>query len=453
MVYPVQTLPPEIISEIFVNCLSVPYREPDPNRAPLLLGRICRQWRSIALSTPKLWSRVVRYDVPDVVVPTDSLCELLKIWLARSGSHPLTIHLTYEDWSGHGVVDHSRLNHQYLQDLLLQHAHHWEIVTLAPVHEDLEQFFGDSSQVFPLLKSLDVSCARYEGFEENTTALLPSLDNCPQLREFTVHTTLLSPFPTQIPWAQLTQFVGHSITLEQARQVLQVALHLRICHLDFEERYGDSVLLDSAENDFFFTLPELKSLELTCEGRLAQDLMPLPTLTIPALGELHIGGIDSECLTTFFSFQSRSSCLLTRLHVLLELDEPHLVQFLLAVPHLVELHVQLYVGVLGTNRALCLLTLGGQHQYLPRLKTLSILRNGTEPPLDYQVLVDMLESRERNDNDARLAEFRSSMSWGRSEPQPEDPQLGRLTALKQRGMRISINEPWTVVNVLLDHEM
>ncbi|KAJ7780860.1 hypothetical protein DFH07DRAFT_696173, partial [Mycena maculata] len=46
--YPVLTLPDEIVSEIFLDCLPV-------CRSPMKLGQICSQWRDIAVSSPTLW--------------------------------------------------------------------------------------------------------------------------------------------------------------------------------------------------------------------------------------------------------------------------------------------------------------------------------------------------------------------------------------------------------------
>ncbi|KAJ7667265.1 hypothetical protein B0H17DRAFT_836591, partial [Mycena rosella] len=55
-VYPVLTLPPEIVSQIFVNCLPIHGRvRPSPTTAPLTLTQICHHWREIALSTSALW--------------------------------------------------------------------------------------------------------------------------------------------------------------------------------------------------------------------------------------------------------------------------------------------------------------------------------------------------------------------------------------------------------------
>ncbi|KAJ6525361.1 hypothetical protein B0H19DRAFT_862735, partial [Mycena capillaripes] len=54
--YPVLSLPTEITSRIFVECLPTHgYVRPSSRRAPLLLMRVCRQWEGIALKTSEPW--------------------------------------------------------------------------------------------------------------------------------------------------------------------------------------------------------------------------------------------------------------------------------------------------------------------------------------------------------------------------------------------------------------
>lgn len=60
---PALRLPPELLSEIFLECLpeGIPYLKcsgywRSKHEAPVKLGRICRAWRQTALSTPQLWS-------------------------------------------------------------------------------------------------------------------------------------------------------------------------------------------------------------------------------------------------------------------------------------------------------------------------------------------------------------------------------------------------------------
>ncbi|KAF8199990.1 hypothetical protein K438DRAFT_1516203, partial [Mycena galopus ATCC 62051] len=53
---PLRRLPLDIIEEIFVACLPA-HRNcvMSAQDAPVILGRVCSSWRSISLSTPRLW--------------------------------------------------------------------------------------------------------------------------------------------------------------------------------------------------------------------------------------------------------------------------------------------------------------------------------------------------------------------------------------------------------------
>ncbi|KIL67071.1 hypothetical protein M378DRAFT_52626, partial [Amanita muscaria Koide BX008] len=57
----IQRLCPEILAEIFTFCLpyapEVPWRveRTSSRNAPLLLCSVCSSWRSLAISTPRLW--------------------------------------------------------------------------------------------------------------------------------------------------------------------------------------------------------------------------------------------------------------------------------------------------------------------------------------------------------------------------------------------------------------
>ncbi|KAJ7114154.1 hypothetical protein C8R43DRAFT_935280, partial [Mycena crocata] len=55
-VSPVRKLPHDILGEIFVACLPTDrYPILHQRDSPLLLSHICSDWRSVALSTPRLW--------------------------------------------------------------------------------------------------------------------------------------------------------------------------------------------------------------------------------------------------------------------------------------------------------------------------------------------------------------------------------------------------------------
>lgn len=101
VVYPVLTLPMEILAHIFVGCLPRHGRvRPSAHMPPLTLAHICGQWRDIALSTPELWSSV---DLAFASRRTrrDSLLlnqeetnhgahPLLEMWFSRAKGRPLS---------------------------------------------------------------------------------------------------------------------------------------------------------------------------------------------------------------------------------------------------------------------------------------------------------------------------------------------------------------------------
>ncbi|KAG1874359.1 hypothetical protein F4604DRAFT_740487 [Suillus subluteus] len=94
LVSPLWRLPSEVLSHIFVHCLPEDkYLSPALELAPVLLTRICRRWREVAVGTPSLWCRL---EVPWVPRTQQGLSfrVCLHIWLQRSQGRPLSLALT-----------------------------------------------------------------------------------------------------------------------------------------------------------------------------------------------------------------------------------------------------------------------------------------------------------------------------------------------------------------------
>lgn len=91
----IRTLPPEIVAKIFEFCLCVE-QELHPSRAPILLTRVCREWRDFSLDLPQLWTHLVMPWVPirqcDKIMPST-----VNMWLSASACSPLD--LTFENGS------------------------------------------------------------------------------------------------------------------------------------------------------------------------------------------------------------------------------------------------------------------------------------------------------------------------------------------------------------------
>ncbi|KAK1235057.1 hypothetical protein PQX77_001722 [Marasmius sp. AFHP31] len=142
---PFRRVPEDVCREIFMHCLpSIDFISPSTGHAPLLLTTVCRQWRAIAVSMPKLWSSIRVADIPtgynwDPVVYKKlirGIDEGVKLWLTRSGSSPLRLSLR-----NLGGVDLSAR----FKKTLLQSASRWTALELRVV----------SGKVFETLIAID----------------------------------------------------------------------------------------------------------------------------------------------------------------------------------------------------------------------------------------------------------------------------------------------------------
>ncbi|KAF8891925.1 hypothetical protein CPB84DRAFT_1683133, partial [Gymnopilus junonius] len=118
---PIRGLPDDVLCDIFYHCLPS-HRNPilSTSEAPLLLTQVCSKWRSVALSSPALWARLhisfshdhrglFRNYTPNLWLWSETnpsevrqakaikilgrRVEVIKNWLARSGTCPLSISL------------------------------------------------------------------------------------------------------------------------------------------------------------------------------------------------------------------------------------------------------------------------------------------------------------------------------------------------------------------------
>ena len=81
-------IPPEVLGEIFYHCLpKTPYIIPKGNESPMVLTRVCRRWRNVAISTPHLWSSLSIH--LEKIARDPCYRRGCETWLARAKSVPL----------------------------------------------------------------------------------------------------------------------------------------------------------------------------------------------------------------------------------------------------------------------------------------------------------------------------------------------------------------------------
>ncbi|KAJ6461796.1 hypothetical protein C8R45DRAFT_841877, partial [Mycena sanguinolenta] len=123
--YPVLTLPPEITAEIFKWCIDTGLRL-HPSLAPLLLTRICRDWRALTFSTPALWDTISEIDF-GVHPRTEAFVET---WFSRAGTRPLSL----------GINFPQSLDLPSLESVIFRHASQLQSLHLVTNSEGLSAF-------------------------------------------------------------------------------------------------------------------------------------------------------------------------------------------------------------------------------------------------------------------------------------------------------------------------
>ncbi|KAJ7113018.1 hypothetical protein C8R44DRAFT_741358 [Mycena epipterygia] len=307
-IYPVLTLPDEIVSEIFVGTL------PEYPLSPLVYGllsptslsQICHKWREIALFTPMLW-RAISFTVPSEFSPQFSLVtrlflahifrllDVLETWLSRSGSSPLSIGL--DDPTLAASLS------PFLR-VLLPHFARVEHLQLSYKEDPAEDPVDSTMIALPLLRSLDLGSYHHTPITVFAQA--------PQLRTAILRNA--GACETVLPRGQLTTLVLEYISNDVCAAILDQAASLVFCKIVVVNK---SVHPDTPIP--IIPLPHLTALGLTSfYPSMSHDAVtPLLTaLTLPALHSLKIqedhkaGFID-----VIAAFLSRSGCILETLHI------------------------------------------------------------------------------------------------------------------------------------------
>ncbi|KAF7373850.1 F-box domain-containing protein [Mycena sanguinolenta] len=189
--YPVTSLPSEMISEIFMQCLPPYPMCPSllDNYPPISLTLVCRQWRAIALETPELWRAIALDDESHLWRELSK--DASRVWIRRSGSLPLSIKLDTK------CADRTPLCELY--PAIFDHFPRWEHLTLAIAPTNFPTIDGP------------MALLRYLEFTPNDWYGRFELRNVPQLRVVLLDFTGGRGLTVVLPWQQLTSLTRNEV--------------------------------------------------------------------------------------------------------------------------------------------------------------------------------------------------------------------------------------------------
>ncbi|KAJ7165828.1 hypothetical protein C8R46DRAFT_1192370 [Mycena filopes] len=459
--YPVLDLPPEITAEIFLCCLpplqsTYPYiLYPSVARAPLLLLRVCRAWREIALETPQLWTSI-QMSWSFAEAPME-----LEKWILRTGSSPLSLGFSGSArpsefierarvistlWANDfqssqeppaqadaaaPVVNPNFAIYDRVLQRLLDSSYRWCDLDFTDKHSEFVSYQAQLTSALhgklPLLQRLKIGRrwshqhCHFNAFKYGFADPDPDItifQDAPQLRDVSI--TQLLPSMVVIPWAQLTTFNAENFSVEDCLHVLKLTPVLVSCSFGFLVR--DPRRNDWDDPEQTTKIPPLVHLESlilygTSEVRLDDLISPL-TCTLPALTKLHQLRLDEEILVDFLA---RSAPPLRELSVGAYYHEPHELA-LEGLPLMPHLSVLLLGPVPFDHIELILRSLRDSAAFIPNLESLDVTldtpkRSQSEPAdppvarFNYVALVGALSARRAQPlfAKARLERFR--LTW------------------------------------------
>ncbi|KAF9459495.1 hypothetical protein BDZ94DRAFT_1312308 [Collybia nuda] len=296
---PIQRIPPEILSAIFIECLvetrvELPPRRRGPGHEsyPWVLGHVCSHWSTVLWSTPEIWESI-----------HISACKVEKIPLIPSmmqyitGRTKTAISLNNLDFPQESIID-----------VIIPNPERFKDVKLFLTPSSFSAFFQLPFGRFDALEFIAIRCAGFPSSfpSQNTSPLMCA----PKLKRVIVQlfrTERCPPPLLLLPWAQLTHLtlIGvevfpdfvHRTILRQSTSI--VDCKMRLAHGKFTPLTEEVVL------------PYLRKLQLASHHSLDWDTF-LDPFVFPSLKTL---AVVQPAIQTYTSLITRSNCALQGLTV------------------------------------------------------------------------------------------------------------------------------------------
>ncbi|KDR82008.1 hypothetical protein GALMADRAFT_152802 [Galerina marginata CBS 339.88] len=290
---PFRRLPSDIIDEIFYRCLTV-QRNPilSSAEAPILLTHVSSTWRSIALSSPRLWAQIhitfsgdyhtfdnhpagnedhIKEKTVHTARNLRQRCDIVKDWLARSGTCPLSVSILYSPNSWNLPEDTQAGDSDPTIDLfkvIASHQQRWQNIELdmpRRIHQIFEAQLLSESLPLTTLTSLRLA------FHENIVVAKKhgqiALLSAPNLKRVSISGNR-PIWKLRLPldqWAtRLTSLCCHaSVTIMNSLDLLKICGNLAYCKLFIVNNISTlGNWTDDLQTPGVLSLPNLRALSI-----------------------------------------------------------------------------------------------------------------------------------------------------------------------------------------------
>ncbi|KAJ7060291.1 hypothetical protein C8F01DRAFT_1369945 [Mycena amicta] len=433
---PALLLPVELTTEIFLHCaptLAELQAGILKNLPPLVLTRVCRDWRHIAVSIPDLWQKVHMKIANESDASREWCISFLQLWLSRARNQPLFISVS--------VAKGDSDSDGRLVQLLESRRAQWREISLnLPLWYFLELF---ASTHMPLLRriELDASDPPHTAHIDPITAF----EDAPALEHLSLGLSL-RPSQFELPFNQLTSLTFANSRPQDLLACLRQTPRLVSCTAEVES--GDPSVLAAVRASALSRLTHLalRGANLTT--------FVLRFLTLPALESLGLAersGLNTEDISLMSFFLDRSVVLHTlralRLYFVPTVMANGVLTFLESLPALEKLEIDATEARTATSLFMKMIAVSDDDRaFLPQLQTLSITLHKKYDGGVHEMLCglcDVLQERSRVSawSDRRDFVFLSAvmLQMEYSDTTPADWMLRAWRAFKAAGVTISVH--------------
>ncbi|KAJ7482803.1 hypothetical protein B0H11DRAFT_1206870 [Mycena galericulata] len=273
---PMSRLPLEISSYIMLRCLPTSPTA-NPAAAPVVFLNICRAWSNIALATPSLWTTMGM----DTTM-SDDYGRLIGLWVARAGTHPLTLSLC-------GSIYNETAALQTFLELYL-----WDRVQTLSVYFPSGNHLGELRVrgPFPNLHSLTI------GRDEDDAVRVDECDNDTRYysRNASVCIQMLSAAPNLVECTLNGIYFDSSFAPSRSPSRAMIHSNIKALYLGGWGWESD-IFSSSAYMLLYLTLPSLEHLTISVFDIEFGDFLAFLTRSAPPLRSLCMS-VPSEYLET-----------------------------------------------------------------------------------------------------------------------------------------------------------